>query len=98
MANDQNKDQQAQAQQSSSSAPTTAKALYELATKGGKATNGKNFVPFDQLSPSGQAAWQSALDAARDHATDEQQSGNAEVAASKDPNVKNQSPTGSQRT
>ena len=93
---DQNKDQQSQTQQSSS--PTTAKALYEIATKNGKASNGKNFVPYEQLSPSAQGAFQAALDAARDHATDEQQSGNAEVAASKDPNVKNQSPTGSQRT
>jgi len=76
----------------------TAKAAYEAATKGGKATNGKNYVPFEQLAPTAQAAWQSALDAARDHATDEQPSGNAAVAASTDPAVKNQSPTGAQRT
>ncbi len=79
---------------------SNAKQAYEAYTGGGKAEGGKAFVAFDQLTPSGQAAWQAAVDAARDHATvgPEAVVGNQKIAESKDPNVKNQAPTGSQRT
>lgn len=80
----------------------SAKRAYEAYTSGGQAEGGKRFVPFDQLSPAGQAAWQAACDAARDHASTEEQrnernAGNVAVATSRDPNVKNQDPSGAQR-
>jgi hypothetical protein len=49
----------------------TAKAAYEGYTQGGKAPNGKHFAPFESLPPTVQAAWQTAIDAARDNAVDE---------------------------
>jgi hypothetical protein len=77
-----------------------AKKAYEaFVGTGGKSEGGKHYVGFEELSPSGQAAWQAAVDAARDHATDEPpaRAGNRTIAESKDPAVKNQDPTGAQR-
>lgn len=75
-----------------------SKSAYEGYVTAGQAPTGKDFAEFDELSPSAQAAWQAAVDAARDHARPEGESasGNARVAASTDPEVKNQAPTGSQ--
>lgn len=77
-----------------------AEAAYVAYTGANKPAVGSYWVDYAALSAGGQGAWQAAVDAARDHAAQGEQPviGNVKVAESKDPTVKNQAPTGAQRT